>query len=123
MASIKAVEFLLQGDPARAKSTAIAALQARKFEITWSDEWSAVAERGSKTANVLAGAMAQYFKVGVHVMSHHDGRSIVRVEKQSSGWMGGAIGAARTTKNLEALRDDLGTAFQQAGVLDGVTNL
>jgi hypothetical protein len=41
----------------------------------------------------------------------------MRVERQSSGWMGGAIGASRTTKNLERLRDELGATFDGAGVL------
>jgi len=123
MAAIKAVEFTLQGDPTRAKATVEEALVARKFTVAWSDEWSGVAERGSKTKNLLLGAAAQYFKVGVRVMSADTGHAIVRLDRESTGWMGGAIGAARTTKNLEGLRDDLGRTFDAAGVLVGVNQL
>jgi hypothetical protein len=88
--------------------------------VTWTDEWSATAERGSKVANALAGAAAQYFKVGVRIMSAQPGETTIRIERQSSGWMGGAIGASRTTKNMSALQSELGTIFANAGVLRNV---
>jgi hypothetical protein len=113
----KGVEFVLTGDPARAKATVQQALETRKFKITWSDDWTGLAERGSKTANAFLGAAAQYFKVGVAVRSGHDGNAIVRLDRLSTGWMGGAIGASRTTKNMNTLRDELGATFQSAGVL------
>ncbi len=119
MASIQFVEFALQGDPARAKSTAIQALESRKFKMTWTDEWTGFAERGSKIANALLGAFAQYFKVGLSVRSAEGGTSIVRVEKTSKGMMGGAIGMARTNKNMNSLRDELQATFANAGVLQG----
>jgi hypothetical protein len=117
MAKIRGCEFTLQGDPARVRATVQQALETRKFRLTWNDEWTATAERGSKVANALAGAAAQYFKVGVAIRSGSDGNSIMRVERQSSGWMGGAIGASRTTKNLEQLRDELAATFGAANVL------
>ena len=40
-------------------------------------------------------------------MSADQGRTIIRIERQSSGWVGGAIGAARTTRNLQKLRAEL----------------
>jgi hypothetical protein len=123
MAALKGVEFMLEGDPTRARATLQEALEARKFRVTWADDWTGVAERGSKIANVFLGALAQYFKVGVSVRSGEDGRSIGRLDRLSSGWMGGAIGAARTRKNLERLRDDLQATFQSAGVLVGVNSL
>jgi hypothetical protein len=52
-------------------------------------------------------------------MSGDHGNSILRVQRQSSGWAGGAIGASRTTKNLERLRDELAAAFDGANVLLG----
>ena len=36
-------------------------------------EWDGTAERGNKIANALAGALAQYFKVGVVVRTAPDG--------------------------------------------------
>lgn len=111
------VEFFLVGDPQRAKSTVAEALESRKFRLKWAGEWDAVAERGNMVANVLLGALAQYFKVGVSVRSAESGTSVVRIEKSSRGWMGGAIGAHRTTKNFEALRGELDATFRAAGVL------
>ena len=53
-------DLTLTGDPARAKATVQTALEARKFTLGWSDHWTATAERGSKVANALAGAFAQF---------------------------------------------------------------
>jgi hypothetical protein len=122
MAKIQGCEFTLVGDPARARATVQQALETRKFRLTWHDDWTATAERGSKVANAMAGAAAQYFKVGVAIRSGSEGNSIMRVERQSSGWMGGAIGASRTTKNLERLRDELDATFQAASVLVATTS-
>ena len=111
------VEFVVVGDPQRAKATVSAALQERKFTLTWTDEWTGVAERGSKVANVLGGVFAQYFKVGLQVMSGGGSQSIVRLDRLSSGWMGGALGASRTNRNFVGLRDELRKTFDGAGVL------
>jgi hypothetical protein len=117
----KYFDFLVVGDPVRARATIEDALVARKFKVAWSDDWTASAERGSKVANAIAGALAQYFKVGVRLMSSEPGETTVRIERQSSGWIGGAIGASRTTKNMTALRTELEATFSGAGVLRGVT--
>jgi hypothetical protein len=117
MTRIQGCEFTLLGDPVRVGATVQQALETRKFRLTWHDEWTATAERGNKVANMMVGAAAQYFKVAVAIRSGTDGNSIMRVERQSSGWMGGAIGAARTTKNLERLRDELAATFAAANVL------
>ena len=71
----------------------------------------------SKVANVFGGGFAQYFKVGVRVMSGDESQSIVRLDRLSSGWMGGALGASRTKKNFVGLRDELRRTFHDAGVL------
>jgi hypothetical protein len=121
MASPKNLDFVVTGDSVRAKATAEQALVARKFRVTWQDDWAGMAERGSKVGNMVAGAAAQYFKVGLRIMSGTEpGQTIVRIEKQSSGWMGGAIGASRTTKNFASLKDELTATFESAGVLVSV---
>jgi hypothetical protein len=114
---MNAVEFIVAGDASRAKATVIEALQSRKFKLTWSGEWDAVAERGNKFANVLVGALAQYFKVGLVVRTGPDGNGVIRLDKSSKGYMGGAVGAHRTTKNFDALAADLEATFRTAGVL------
>lgn len=111
------VDFIVSGDAARAKATAVSALETRKFKLTWQTEWDGTAERGNKVANALAGAFAQYFKVGVLVRTAPDGNGVIRLEKSSKGYMGGAVGAHRTTKNFDLLAADLEATFRAAGVL------
>ncbi len=117
----KQIDFLVVGDPATARATAIRALEERKFQVNWSDEWSAIAERGSKTAYLLVGALAQYFKVGLRVMGSAPGETVVRMERLTPGWRGGGIGASRTSGNMASLRTELEAIFNAAGVLRSVT--
>jgi hypothetical protein len=65
----KFVEFTVTGDPAMAKATAEQTLTSRKFRITWNDDRTATAARGSKAGNILAGSFARYYKIGVEVRS------------------------------------------------------
>lgn len=111
------VDFIVAGDATRAKLTVVQALESRKFKLTWTTEWDAVAERGNKVANALAGALAQYFKVEVLVRSAPDGDGVIRIVKSSKGYMGGAIGASRTSKNFDSLAGELEASFRAAGVL------
>jgi hypothetical protein len=114
---MEAVEFVVVGDAGRAKATVVEALQARKFRLTWAGEWDAVAEKGNKIANALAGAFAQYFKFAVLVRSAPDGNGVIRLEKSAKGYMGGIAGAMRTTKHFDSLAAELEAAFRAAGVL------
>ena len=117
IAAMDAIEFVVAGDANRAKATVIEALETRKFKLTWSTDWDAIAERGNKIANALAGAFAQYFKVGLIVRTGPGGQGVIRHDKSSKGYMGGAVGAHRTTKNFDALAADLEATFRAAGVL------
>ena len=118
---MRSVDIVVTGDPASAREAAVRALEARKFKLSWEHEWSGSAERGSKVLNAVAGALAQYFKVGLKIFSGTPGEVVVRFERQSSGWMGGGIGAMRTNKNLDRLRDEVSTAFRDQGILIRVT--
>jgi len=116
----KSVDFLVTGDPVAARVTAEQALVANGFRVTWHDAWTGTAERGSIVGNALAGALSQYFKVGVRLMSSETGETTVRVERQSSGMMGGLVGVSRVRRNMTALSAQLQATFQAAGVLRGV---
>ena len=115
------IDFLVTGDPAAARATAEQALLARNFRVVWHDDWNATAERGSQLANALAGAFAQYFRVGVSLMSSDPGETTVRVEQQTIGMLGGLVGMSRVRRNMATLRSELEATFQAAGVLRGVS--
>ena len=110
-------EFTILGDPARARQTAADALAAREFVLHWSDDWTAKAIRGNKTKAALLGAFALYMEVGVAVRSLDSGHSVIRIDSLTTGMMGGVWGMSKTTKSFAELRDQLGTAFDVAGVL------
>ncbi|MEZ5271148.1 MAG: hypothetical protein R2694_02400 [Ilumatobacteraceae bacterium] len=91
---MEAVEFFVAGDANRAKATVVEALQNRKFRLTWNGDWDAVAERGNKVANVLAGAFAQYFKIGVVIRSgRRHRRDPHREEAPAAGWAAPSVPA------------------------------
>ncbi len=76
--------------------------------------------KGSTAGNVLLGALAQKFVVGLSVTSVGDGQSMIRFDRQNSGWMGGAVGAVRVTRNMKSLRDQFRDAMSARGMLAGV---
>lgn len=114
---MKAVEFVVTGDPAQSRDLAAEILAADGFTMNWLSDWTADAVRGSTTANVLLGGLAQRFKVGLSVTSVPPGQSVVRFDRQNSGLMGGAIGMVRTNNNMKRLKDQFGQAVQARGVL------
>jgi hypothetical protein len=117
---VQAVEFLIHGDPVLARNTAAEVLGERSFSVNWTTEWSAEAVKGSTTGNLLLGAFAQKFVVGLSVTSVGAAQSMIRFDRQNSGWMGGAIGAARVSRNMKALRDEFRDAMSARGMLAGV---
>lgn len=72
--------------------------------------------------NALAGALAQYYKIGLFVMTADAGQSVIRVQQLSSGAMGGLIGMARTKKAFAALRSEVAKALTEAGILVSTTD-
>jgi hypothetical protein len=117
---VQSVEFLVNGDPALARNTAAEILGQRGFKLTWTSDWSATAVRGSTTGNVLLGGFAQKFEVGLSVSSVGNGQTVIRFERQNRGWMGGAVGAVRVTRNMNELRDQFRDAMTSRGMLAGI---
>src|SRR5712692_5499420 len=107
MSKINQIDITVSGDLTAAREAAVAELQTRKFRLTWDGDWNATAERGNKILNVVAGAMAHYFKVGLKLSTTPEGKTLVQVLRESRGTMGGAIGVVRTNKDMERLKDDL----------------
>lgn len=117
---MKYVDVSVRLDSRAARDRAAQELEARKFTMTWQDEWYGVAERGNKTLSLFLGVFAQYFKVGIRIMASEGDVTVVRFEKLASGWMAGWIGAIRADKQMKSLRDDFARAFDSVGLLAGV---
>jgi hypothetical protein len=116
-----AFDVYIHGDPSQVRTVAVQALEGRGFRFTWTDDWHALAEKGSKVGNALGGALAQYYAIEVQVMAGpQPGQSIVRFTQGNTGWMGGAIGASRVKKAYGTLRDEFVGWFHQQGLLAGV---
>jgi hypothetical protein len=118
---MKTMDFTVTGEPAAAKSAATQALEGNKFRLTWHDDWTATAERGSKTKNFFGGAFAQYIRLGVEIRTAEGAQSLVRLGQETKGYMGGALGVRKTNKTMAELRDQLSQSFQTQGVFVGVT--
>lgn len=112
------INFVVAGDVERAKATAVGALQQRGFRLSWSDQWTATAEKGSKAKTALLGGFSQYINLKLEVRSTQaPEQSVIRLTQGSKGFMGGALGVAKTNKARNQLREELSTTFQRAGVL------
>jgi hypothetical protein len=117
---VQSVEFLVNGDPALARNAAAEILAQRGFKLNWTSDWTASAVRGSTTTNVLLGGFAQKFEVGLSVSSVGNGQTVIRFDRQNRGWMGGAVGAVRVSRNMNELRDQFRDAMSSRGMLAGV---
>jgi hypothetical protein len=117
---VQSVQFVVNGDPTMARDVASQILSERGFTLDWSSEWSAQATKGSKTGMVLIGGLAQRFRVGLSVTSVGTGQSMIEFTRENTGWAGGAIGAVRVKRNMEALRDQFRDAMTARGMLAGI---
>ncbi|MHA3703381.1 hypothetical protein ACXR2U_14480 [Jatrophihabitans sp. YIM 134969] len=109
-------DIAVTGDPSRARDTVAEALAAQGFTLTWTDDWNGVATRGSKKKQMLLGAFAQYFEVGIAVFGV-DGGSVVRLTRPSAGVSGGLAGRQRAVNQFGKLGKDMRQTFAAAGVL------
>ena len=109
--------YVVTGDPAIAVAAVSSGLQSNGFTITPIDAWSATAESGNRAMAMILGAFVLYMKLGVSVASSTDGQSIVSVDQQSKGWLGGAIGVHRTNKKIAKIEADLEAALRSVGNL------
>ena len=117
-------EFLVSGESDTARDLAADVLAERGFTLDWSDDWTARASKGNVVVNVLAGAFAQSYRLGLRVRSIEgaDGgpdQTIVRIETLGTGLAGGIWGAKKTRSFFHGLRDELAARFASDGRLVG----
>ncbi len=96
------------------------AFVANGFEVKWAGPTKGKAEKGSKGANLMLGALAQYYGVDFEIGTNPTG-AVLRLMKANTGWAGGYLGARKVEKQFSQLTDTLAAWFQQQGVLLGKT--
>ena len=112
--------FFVSGNPSMARDTVYAALANQGFKLTPTSEWSADAERGSAGASVALGAFAgkkgRHVKLRVICQSFPEGFAVT-LEQGTSGMSGGLIGMNQAKTIYSEIYNNVGAAFQNAGVL------
>ncbi|MFZ8982135.1 MAG: hypothetical protein ACO21N_09795, partial [Candidatus Nanopelagicales bacterium] len=87
-----------------------AVLRERGYEATLVGEWSALASRGSVGRNVLLGGFAQRMELRLDVYAGPGADSTVDCgvrDEVSSTLMGGAMGLAKTSREITGVLDSL----------------
>jgi hypothetical protein len=112
--------FTVSGSAEMARDTVYSLLRDQGFKVTPSDDWSALAERGSKGASIALGALAgksgRHVKLDIRVQSNQ-GNTIITLVQGTSGASGGLIGARQAKSVYGQVYDSIGATLQNAGVL------
>jgi len=95
------------------------AFVANEFAVQWAGPTKGKAEKGSRGANLMLGALAQYYAVDFEIHPDQSG-AILRLHKGNSGLAGGLWGMSKVKKQFNQLGDTLASWFQQQGVLVAV---
>lgn len=93
------------------------------FSVQYSDPYNAMAERGSKTATMLAGAFAgknkQHLLLSINYGAWDQGGQVVSVLTANTGMAAGVIGVSRAQDAFMQTTAALRGSFSQAGIFAG----
>ncbi len=95
------------------------AFVANGFDVKWENATRGKAEKGSKGANLMLGALAQYYGIDFEIFPQPEVATL-RLHKSNSGWAGGYLGARKVEKQFDALSETMAAWFRQQGALLGV---
>ena len=95
------------------------AFAANGFDVKWAGATKGKAEKGSKGANIMLGALAQYYGVDFEIFPAQNA-AILRLEKSNTGLAGGLWGMSKVNKQFDELADTIAAWFSQQGVLQAV---
>ena len=116
-------ELLLAGNLDQARAVTDAALAAERFTVTYSEPWTAKAERSSAAATVLAGAWSgkkhQHIAIGIAYRSGAAGQTVLILSKLTSGAAAGLIGMSRAKTAYEEAVGGIRAALAALGQLVG----
>ncbi len=111
------IDFRVRSAPSDALTFAQQALGADGYRTTAHSEWTCLVEKGSTANRALAGGFAERSILKLAVFDGGEGTTVLRVEKQGSGWSGGVLGASKASKAFAAATQRVGWSFQEAGLL------
>ncbi len=95
------------------------AFEVNGFKINWDGNRKGKAEKGSKGANIMLGALATHYVVDFEISGTADSGN-VRLIKTGSGASGGLLGMRKANKQFDQLVDTLADWFKQQGTFVAV---
>ena len=98
------------------------AFEINGFRVNWEDNSHGKAEKGSKGANILLGALATHHQIGFEISNSAQGANL-RLLKIGSGASGGLLGMRSANKQFDQLTDTLASWFKQQGILIDVRKI
>lgn len=112
-------DIVVRGSVENVQNLVTHAFAASGFAVKWAAPTKGKAEKGSKGANLMLGALAQYYGIDFEIYPAQNAATL-RLLKANTGWAGGVIGAMRVNEKFNDLADTIAAWFQQQGVLQGV---
>ncbi len=116
---VKYSDIAVRGTVENVQSLVQQALVGNGFQVKWEGPTKGTAERGSKGANLMLGALSQYYRVDFEIYPMASGATL-RLLKGNTGMAGGLLGMSKVNKQFVQLSDTLASWFNQQGVLEGV---
>ncbi len=117
------IRFLLKTDYEQAKNAIEDVLGDQGFSLDYSDPYNVMAERGSKTATMLAGAFAgkknQHLLLSINYGAWDQGGQVVSVLTANTGMAAGVIGVSRVQDAFIEITEAMRQSFIQQGFLAG----
>jgi hypothetical protein len=110
-------DFRVRCAPADALAFVQQALAADGFRTTAQTDWTCIIEKGSSATRALAGGFAERSILKASVFDGGPGLTLLRIEKQGSGWSGGILGAQKATKAFANATHRIGWSLQNAELL------
>lgn len=115
----KYADLAVRGNLDNIRNLTQQAFVANGFEMKWENQMKGRAEKGSKGANIMLGALATHYVVDFEIFQSTDGGTL-RLIKTGSGASGGLLGMRSANKKFDQLSETLASWFTQQGILIGV---
>src|SRR2546428_12380451 len=93
----------LKGAVENVKNLGQHAFGANGFKVQWDGPTKGKAEKDSKGANLMLGALSQYYGVDFEIAPNPNG-AVLRLVKSNTGWAGGFLGARKGVEEVQQLR-------------------